>query len=220
MPSEQEFASTNALGQRNELQVSGELDVLRPQTVLHMGAGRSIAIPTELLIAGLPEIAPKAGADTAFSSAMEASAGLGLGARQGAELGAGQGAGQREQVIPLTEEQIRVGKRTVTTGTVRLHRDVETFTDSATVELRRIGWEVDRVPVGQAYAERPEVRQEGDTMVYPLVEERLVVAREYFVVEEVRVRQVATTTERTANVELKRDVLTVEREGAVPPTNV
>ena len=212
MPSEQQFASTNALGQRNELQVSGELDVLRPQTVLHMGAGRSIAIPTELLIAGLPEIAPTAGADTAFSSATEASAGAGL--------VAGQSTGQREQVIPLTEEQIRVGKRTVTTGTVRLHRDVETFTDSATVELKRIGWEVDRVPVGQAYAERPEVRQEGDTMVYPLVEERLVVAREYFVVEEVRVRQVATTTERTANVELQRDVLTVEREGAVPPTGV
>ena len=206
MPS-QEFVSTNAAISRNELNVTGELDVLRPQTILHMGAGRSIAIPTELLVAGLPAMTPKT--DTGITSAAgEASETTGL------------LSGQREQVIALTEEQIRIGKKTVTTGTVRLHRDVETFTDSATVELKRTGWEVERVPVGQLYAERPEVRQEGDVTVYPLVEERLVATREYFLLEEVRVRQVATSTERTANVELKRDVLTVEREGALPPIGV
>ncbi len=204
MPSQQELASTNAAISRNELNVIGELDVLRPQTILHMGAGRSIALPTELLVAGLPAMTPRLDAGTTSASLETSGA---------AEMVSGQ----REQVIPLTEEQIRIGKKTVTTGTVRLHRDVETFTDSATVELTRTGWEVERVPVGQLYAERPEVRQEGDVMVYPLVEERLVATREYFVVEEVRVRQVVSTTERTANVELKRDVLTVEREGAVPP---
>ena len=207
MPSQQELASTNAAISRNELNVIGELDVLRPQTILHMGAGRSIALPTELLIAGLPAMTPKS--DTGIASAS-------LEASGAAEIVSGQ----REQVIPLTEEQIRIGKKMVTTGTVRLHREVETFTDSATVELTRTGWEVERVPIGQLYAERPEVRQEGDVMVYPLVEERLVATREYFLLEEVRVRQVVSTTERTANVELKRDVLTVEREGAVPAAGV
>ncbi len=207
MPSQQELASTNAAVSRNELNVTGELDVLRPQTILHMGAGRSVALPTELLLAGLLAVTPKTDAGALSTPGQLAGA---------AEIVSGG----REQVIPLTEEQIRIGKKTVITGTVRLHREVETFTDSATVELTRTEWEVERVPIGQVYAQRPEVRQEGDVMVYPLVEERLVAKREYFLSEEVRVRQVVMTMERTANLELKRDVLTVEREGAVPPAGV
>ena len=72
---------------------------------------------------------------------------------------------------------------------------------------------MERVPVGQIVAERPEIRAEGDVTIFPLVEERLVARREYFLLEEVHVRRVATTTERSTTLELKRDVLTVERDG-------
>ena len=100
----------------------------------------------------------------------------------------------------------------MTTGKVRLHRDVETYTESVSLPLSRTNWDVQRTPVGELVAEKPEVRQEGDVMIFPLVEERIVARREYFLIEEVRVRQVTTTTERTASLELKRDVLTVERD--------
>ncbi len=174
----------------NEVSVTGELDTSLPQTVLHLGSGRTVVVPTALLLSGTDsEQIPR-------PARIE---------QAGAHAGG-------ETVIPLVSEQLQVGKETVTTGKVRLHRGVETFTDSVGLSLTRTGWEVERNPVGEIVAEKPEVRQEGDVMIFPLVEERLVARREYFLIEEVRVRQVATTTERTASLELQRDVLTMERE--------
>ena len=191
---------------QNEVEVTGDLDANRPQTVLHLGMGRTVVVPTEFLLSGMAS--QVAGQTDDRSADFQGSAGFTPGFTAGqnrAETG--------ETVIPLIAEQLEVGKQTVTTGKVRLHRDVETFTDTVSLALTRTGWEVERTPIGQFVGEKPEVRQEGDVMIFPLVEERLVAKREYFLLEEVRVRQVATTADRTATVELKRDVLTVERDG-------
>lgn len=188
MPYE-EITATPAVLQQNEVAITGDLDAALPQTVLHLGSGRTVVLPTELLLSGLPGQKTQSSAGTSGSDA----------------TGAG------EMTIPLVAEQARIDKHTVTTGTVRLHRATETRTETVGLPLTRTTWEVDRSPVGQLYTEKPEPRQEGDTMIFPLVEERLVAKREYFLVEEVRVRQVATTTDRTATLELKRDVLDVER---------
>ena len=191
---------------QNEVEVTGDLDANRPQTVLHLGMGRTVVVPTEFLLSGMAS--QVAGQTDDRNAAFQGSAGFTPGFTAGqnrAETG--------ETVIPLIAEQLEVGKQTVTTGKVRLHRDVETFTDTVSLALTRTGWEVERTPIGQFVGEKPEVRQEDDVMIFPLVEERLVAKREYFLLEEVRVRQVATTADRTATVELKRDVLTVERDG-------
>lgn len=190
MPYE-EIAVSARNSQQNEVEVTGDLDASLPQTVLHLGGGRTVVVPTELLLTSLDPTRERRG-------------------EGGSNLGAS--AGTQEMVIPLVAEQVQVGKQTITTGKVRLHRDVESFEQTVGLPLTRTAWEVERTPVGEVMAERPEVRQEGDVMIFPLVEERLVAKREYFVVEEVRVRQVATTTERTTTLEVKRDVLTVERE--------
>ena len=202
MPYEEIAVTPNTQQRQNEVAISGDLDATLPSTVLHLASGRSITLPTELLLAGLPERQVRTAADGRLAG-------------ESTDTKTYAGA-QREQVIPLVEEQAVMGKKTVTTGTVRLQRGTETFTDSVSLPVTRVGWEIERIPIGQLYSERPEIRQDGEETVYPLVEERLVATREYFLIEEVRVRRVATTTERTATVDLKRDVLTVEREGASP----
>lgn len=191
MPYEEVSASTEAGQEPNEVAVSGELDAARPRTLLRLPSGRTVVLPTEFLLGGMPR-QPAPGVQATAPATDEA---------------------QREQVIPLLAEEAHFDKKTVTTGSVRVHRGTETFTDSVNLPITRTEWEIVRTPVGQLYTEKPEVWHDGDTTVYPLVEERIVAKREYFVVEEVRVRRVATTTERTATVELKRDVLTVERDG-------
>lgn len=192
---------------QNELQVQGVLDASRPQTVLRLQDGRSVSVATESLLAGVR---------ISMDDVRVPHYGQGVSQELSRETGHVQ-----EQTIPLVSEQMQVGKRTVTTGTVRLHRDTETYTDTVGIDLTRVGWEVERVTVGQIVPERPEIRVEGEVTVFPLVEERLVARREYFLLEEVHVRRVATTTERSASLNLKRDVLTVERsepaQGVVPP---
>ena len=61
--------------------------------------------------------------------------------------------------------------------------------------------------------EAPEIRTEGDTMIIPVVEERLIVVKQLFLKEEVHIRH---RTEREAvreNVELRRQCTVVRRVG-------
>lgn len=190
---------TNNL-QQNELQVVGEVNPSRPQTLLHLSSGEVIVVSTELLLSGQGQ---RTGATaTPFTAQAPGSS---AGARD-------TFTNQNEVVIPLVAEESQFGKQSVVTGKVRLHRGTETFTQTVGLPLTRRSWDVERVPVGQLYEERPEIRQEGDMTIYPLVEERLVAKREYLLVEEVRVRQVEVTTEGTATAELQRDVLSVDRQ--------
>lgn len=175
---------------QNEVELRGVVDASRPQTVLRLQSGQTITVPTAILLQSAQTPAAETGSPQLAQEAIAA----------------------HEQTIPLVAEQMQVGKRTVATGAVRLHRGTESFTDTVGIDLTRIGWEVERVTVGELVAERPEIREEGEVTVFPLVEERLVARREYFLLEEVRVRRVATTTQRSATLDLKRDVLTVERE--------
>ena len=93
-----------------------------------------------------------------------------------------------EQVIPLLEERLRIAKLRRETGRVRV--SVTTGAESRLVEevLRQRSVEVERVPIGRQVAEAPPVREEGDTLVIPVLEEVLVVERRLMLREEVRVR--------------------------------
>ena len=129
-----------------------------------------------------------------------------------------------EVVIPLAEEAVSVSKREVETGRVQVALTTETETVVAREVLRGRRVEVERVPVGRALAEGeapPRSREEGDTLVVPLVEEVAVVAKRLVLREEVRVRFVATEAPFEEAVEVRRQPAAVERAppdaGTGPP---
>ena len=122
-----------------------------------------------------------------------------------------------EVVIPLAVETVTVSKREVETGLVQVALTTETQTVVARETLRGRRVEVARVPVGRMLAEGealPRSREEGDTLVVPLVEEMAVVVKRLVLREEVRLRFVATETPFEAAVDVRRQQATVER---VPP---
>ena len=122
-------------------------------------------------------------------------------------------------VVPLLEEQLVVSKRTLETGTVRLHKHTEERVETIEVPLARIQWHVEHVPFHQVVAEQPAIRQEGDTTIYPVVEERVTVLRELVLVEEVRVTRNATTTVEVSEHLLRRERVTEERVAATGHTS-
>lgn len=199
----EEQVSGTQYGAHNDLHVEGTLNLAFVQTILHLSDGRSVVVPTELLTAQSASQQLLAAEDQVFSGPRATGTVV-----QHGSVAPG--------TIALVSEHLEVGKRTVETAKVRLHRGTETFTDTVNLDLMRIGWDVQRVAVGQVVEKRPEMREEGDVTIFPLVEERLVTRREYFLIEEVRVRRVATTTEHSESVELKRDTLTVERSDLAP----
>jgi stress response protein YsnF len=80
-----------------------------------------------------------------------------------------------EMVIPLAEESVSVSRREVETGQVRVALSTDSETVIARETLRGCKIEIERVPVNQTLPDgepAPQSRQEGDTLVIPVVEEK------------------------------------------------
>ncbi len=112
------------------------------------------------------------------------------------------------ETLQVLEETLTVSKRLRSTGSVRVGIRTETVAASAEVDLDRYAVEVTRVPVGRVVTEAPEVRAEGNTTIIPVVEERMVVVKQLFLVEEVHIRHVL---ER----EIVREPVTLRHQRAV-----
>ena len=123
-------------------------------------------------------------------------------------------------VIPVLEERLLVEKRQVTTGLAKVHVTVSEHDEAVEALLARQDVVVDRVPVGTFVTDTPTVRQEGDTIIVPIFEERLVVEKRLFLTEEVRIRidenrQVTTQTVRLRREHAEIDLQQPEPRGTV-----
>jgi stress response protein YsnF len=124
-----------------------------------------------------------------------------------------------ETVIPVAEETIAISKRQVEVGQVRvsLTTDVEQMVARETLRGRQV--EVERVAVGRTLAEGetpPQTREEGDTLIIPVIEEMAVVVKRLVLREEVRLRFVQTDVPFEQEVGVRRQQATVER---IPSAN-
>ena len=118
------------------------------------------------------------------------------------------------EVIQLVEEQLTIGKRVIAGGTVRVSTRTETHDEIAEVVLDRAEVDVERVPIERAIDTAPSIRHEGDTMIVPVIEERLVVTKQLYLVEELHIRQRTTQHTEKHAVSLRRQHAVIERTDA------
>lgn len=115
-----------------------------------------------------------------------------------------------ETVIPLHEEEVKVGKRTVESGGVRLRKIVRTETVQQPVELRREEIKVERVP---ATGQQPgESAFEEQDLYIPLRQEEPVVEKQTRVREAVRASKTAGTEKQTVSGAVRKEDVEIERE--------
>ena len=114
-----------------------------------------------------------------------------------------------EVVIDLSSEQLSVSKQEVVTGRVSISISTETQGSEVSETLVSETADVERVPVGRFVEVVPQSRQEGDVLVIPLVEERMV--KRLFLREELRISKRFDTTLVTATADLRREEAVIER---------
>jgi uncharacterized protein (TIGR02271 family) len=117
----------------------------------------------------------------------------------------------RETVVPLHEETVSVDKRRVERGRVRVTTKVAEHEEIVRHALEQEDVEVTRVPIDREVDARPEIRQDGDTTIIPLVEEVLVVERRLVLREEIHVRRVTRTVQAEQPVTLRSEDAVIER---------
>ncbi|MEP6923686.1 MAG: YsnF/AvaK domain-containing protein [Pyrinomonadaceae bacterium] len=114
-------------------------------------------------------------------------------------------------VIPLLAEELKIARRQVVTGGVRVHKTVSERTETVDEPLLQEEVRVEHVAVNRFVAEPPAVRYEGDVMVVPLLEEVLVIEKRLVLREEIRIFKHRGAVRRPQQVVLRREDATLEK---------
>jgi uncharacterized protein (TIGR02271 family) len=120
----------------------------------------------------------------------------------------------RGLVIPVVEERLEVSRERVETGRVRITKSVEAREVVVDDPLKRESVRVEHVPINQVVTGAvPQVREEGDVTVIPILEERVVTRTELVLVEEVHIHRDHSEYHDPQRVTLRKEVVAVERFG-------
>ena len=97
---------------------------------------------------------------------------------------------QDEVVVRLHAEEVSVAKKRVVTGQVKVEAITRENEQLVEELLEQDHVEIGRTAIGKQVDKAPEVREEGDTLIIPILEEIVVVERRLVLKEEVRIRRV------------------------------
>jgi len=118
-------------------------------------------------------------------------------------------ANENEVVLPIVEEQLRIGKRTVERGGVNVRTTSQEVPVQETINLREENVTVERRPVDRAVGNAPDAFREG-TIEITETAEVPVVSKEARVVEEVVVGKEVTERQETVRDTVKRTEVEVD----------
>jgi uncharacterized protein (TIGR02271 family) len=114
--------------------------------------------------------------------------------------------------VPLSEEVVKVGKRTVGAGDVKLEKKVSTEQVNVPVELKREDAVIEHVPAHEMEQGREEPFQEEHVEV-PLSQEEPVVEKQTHVTGGVRVRKTEGTEQETIHESVRREDVDIDESG-------
>jgi stress response protein YsnF len=87
------------------------------------------------------------------------------------------------------EEKATLTTREVSKGGVRVTTRTDHVEEAIAVSLASEGVEIIRVPIGSEVSERPGVREAGDTIIVPVLEEVIVTQKKLVLKEELHIKR-------------------------------
>jgi uncharacterized protein (TIGR02271 family) len=118
---------------------------------------------------------------------------------------------QSEKIVPVIQEELDVGRRTVESGRIRVNKRVETTESVIDEPLLHQSYDVQRTAVNRIVEDIPEPHYDGDTLVLPILEEVLVVEKRLILREEVRITPVREEVRDPQTHTVRREHIDVER---------
>ncbi len=112
-------------------------------------------------------------------------------------------------VIPVLEERAVIGKEVTETGTIRIEKQVAEREETVSISLSHDEHTIEHVSQNIYVDTIPVIRQEGDTMIIPVLQE--VMVKRMLLVEEIRITKHTIQTKEPQQVTLRKESVTVER---------
>lgn len=123
------------------------------------------------------------------------------------------------EILRLHAEKLDVDKRVRETGRVTISTVTHTRDQLVDELLSNERVEIEHLVVDRMVEEMPAVREEGDTIIIPIVEEIVVVERRLMLRKEVRITRVRSTRHHQEVVQLRSQEAVVSRTAADVPTD-
>jgi uncharacterized protein (TIGR02271 family) len=117
-----------------------------------------------------------------------------------------------ETRVPIIEERARIEKKMVDKSVVRITTSFNAHTEHLTQELTSEDVLVERVPVDREIDSIPQIREEADALIIPVVEQRVVIEKRWVLREELHVRKKKRTDTVEIPVTLHSSEVSVERD--------
>jgi uncharacterized protein (TIGR02271 family) len=114
--------------------------------------------------------------------------------------------------ITLNEETVKIGKREVETGGIRLRKIVRTETVNQPVELQREEIVVERVPAKGKSPSRADLAFREEEIYIPLRREEAVVEKAVRATEEIRVDKRRETDRKDVSETVRREDVDIQRQ--------
>jgi uncharacterized protein (TIGR02271 family) len=123
--------------------------------------------------------------------------------------------GKNKIMIPVIEEHIHIGTKTVETGKVNISKKVLTETYTAEIPVSKEEVIVEKKTINQYIdGEAPGMRLDGDTTIIPIVRE--VIVKRLLLVEEIHITKRRTEQMIPVSEVLRKEVVIITRQdGAV-----
>ncbi|MDB5377359.1 MAG: hypothetical protein JWR00_1805 [Rubritepida sp.] len=127
-----------------------------------------------------------------------------------------------DTVVGIAEESVTVSKRTNEIGRVQVAVTTEVIEQLVRETLLTRHAEIERVSINMEISAAPQIRQEGEFLIVPVVEEVLVVQKRLVLKEEIRLRIVESQEAVELPVQRRAQKVKVERlpPAAEPPSDV
>lgn len=112
--------------------------------------------------------------------------------------------------VPLKEETLEARAVPTQLGSVLIHKSIEENSVREDVELHQDDISIDHVDVNEIVSDREEPWYEGDTLVIPVYEERIVSETRLVLREYIRVNRTQRTETMTVEGNVRREVVDIE----------
>ncbi len=122
-----------------------------------------------------------------------------------------EAASETVEVVPVVAEEVHVGRRTVETGRVKVHKTVQTTEEVFDEPLLQETVQIERIPINRIIERPIPTRQEGDTTVVSLTKEVLVVEKRLMFTEELRITRSQSQFRDPQRIEVRSEEVVVER---------
>jgi len=116
-----------------------------------------------------------------------------------------------KMVIPVIQEEVTIDRRVIETGKVRISKRISEHEELVDEPILRDEVSVERVPINLFVEAQPPVRQDGDTIIIPVVEEQIIIQKKLFLVEELHVRKQIVEAHEPQKVTLLKEEVEIKR---------